>query len=66
MADKIPQFDIPLVMKGKQIGVIEAIGFNDDDGAQRFVISGYFLHAMLNVDTLVKLLKVEGIHLGKP
>ncbi len=64
--DHLPDFNIPLVIKGKQVGVIEAIGFKDDDGAQRFVISGYLLHALENATNLVELLKVEGVHLGKP
>ena len=66
MTDHLPDFDIPLILKDKQVGVIEAIGFKDDDGAQRFVISGYLTHALENVNVLVDLLKIEGIHLGKP
>lgn len=61
----LPKFEIPLVFKKKKIGVIEAIGFNPDAEFPTIVFSGKLFHMLDEPDTLVKLLQVEGIHLGK-
>ncbi len=65
MGDKLPVFDIPLVLKKKKIGVIETIGFNPDVEFPIIVFSGKLFHMLEKPDVLVKLLQKEGIHLGE-
>jgi len=68
MDDIIPDtinFEIPLVLKKKKIGVIEAIGFNPDSEFPTIVFSGKLFHILEKPDVLVKLLQKEGIHLGE-
>lgn len=65
MDDKLPVFDIPLVLKKKKIGVIEAIGFNPDAEFPTIIFSGVLFHMLDKPEVLVKLLQKEGIHLGE-
>jgi len=60
----LPKFEIPLVLRKKKIGVIEAIGFTDT-GFPTIVFSGVLFHKLDKPETLVKLLQREGIHLGE-
>ncbi len=64
MIDTIPKFEIPLILKKKKIGVIDAIGFNPDTEFPTIVFSGKLFHVLNKPDVLVKLLQAEGIHLG--
>ena len=63
--DYIPKFEIPLVMKNEQVGVIEAIGFKREGEAEKLVFSGYLLKPLAHPEKLVELLKLEGMYLGK-
>lgn len=61
------KFEIPLVIKGKQIGVVETIVMDTrEDGFPEFLMGGTFFNELEKPEVLVKLLQKEGIHLGKP
>jgi len=62
----LPKFDIPLVMRGKKIGVIETVRYNPEGDFPSIMFQGKLLYKLENADTLVKLLMKEGIHLGEP
>lgn len=59
------KFEIPLVIKGKKIGIIEIIVINDEGDFPEILFSGILLHKLEKPKVLVKLLQKEGIHLGK-
>ena len=62
----VPKLEIPLIMKGTKIGLVDAIGLNDVDGFTTIVFRGILLRELQDQETLIKLLQIEGIWLGKP
>lgn len=64
----LPKFEIPLVIKGLKVGVIEAIVMDDktEDGFPKIMFAGTLIRELKDKEMLVKLLQKEGIHLGKP
>lgn len=64
MNNYLPKFEIPLVLKGLKVGVIEAIVLNDEDEFPKIIFSGTLIRELEQPETLVKLLQKEGIHLG--
>ena len=67
MSNILPKFEIPLVIKGSKVGLIEMIVMDPDvDGFPKIMFAGTLLRELKDSETLVRLLQIEGIHLGKP
>lgn len=64
----LPKFEIPLVLKGLKVGVIEAIVLDPAsvDGFPKIMFAGTLIRELQDSEMLVALLQKEGIHLGKP
>jgi len=62
--------DIPLIIKGNQVGVIEQIIINPSTDPKnpwfKIALSGTLVKELKNSKQLVRLLQIEGIHFGKP
>ena len=62
----IPSFNIPLMIRGDKVGLVEAIVINTDEEFPKIMFAGTLIKELKNQNALVKLLQAEGIHLGKP
>ena len=65
----LPNFEIPLIIKGTKVGLVEAFVLDeksDEDGFPKFMIGGTLIRELKEQEKLVKLLQQEGIHFGKP
>ena len=62
--------DIPLLIRGDKIGVIEEVvilpSTDPDKPWFKIAINGTLIKDLKNAEQLIKLLQIEGIHLGKP
>ncbi|KKN08637.1 hypothetical protein LCGC14_1054780 [marine sediment metagenome] len=62
--------DIPLIIKGSQVGVIEKIIIDPSTDPKnpwfKIAFTGTLIKELKNSKQLVRLLQIEGIHLGKP
>ncbi len=58
--------DIPLIIKGDKVGVIEEIKIlpNKTTPWVKISINGTLIKELKDPENLIKLLQVEGIHLG--
>lgn len=63
--EQIKNLNIPLIIRGDRVGIIEIIMLKTMDGFPKIFISGTLIKELKNPDALVELLKVEGINLGK-
>lgn len=64
--DSLPKFEIPLIIKGSKVGVIEAIIIDDDGDFPKIMFAGTLIKELKDQENFVKLLQKEGIHMGKP
>ena len=64
----LPKFEIPLILKGSKVGIIEAIVMDteQENGFDKIMFAGVLIRELQDQEMLVALLQKEGIHLGKP
>lgn len=61
----IKDLNIPLIIRGDRVGVIEGIIFKKNEFPEIY-IQGVLIKELQNPEALIKLLQSEGLHLGKP
>lgn len=61
--------DIPLIIRGDKIGVIEEVvilpSTDPENPWFKIAMNGTLIKDLKNAEQLIKLLQIEGIHLGK-
>ena len=61
----IPAFNIPLKIRGDVVGTIEMFALDDEGTFPKIMFAGTLTKELQDIEALVKLLQVEGIHFGK-
>lgn len=62
----IENLNIPLIIRGEKVGLLEMFVVDDEQEFPKILIGGTLIKKLQHPDALAKLLQLEGIHLGKP
>ena len=59
--DKLPKFEIPLIIKGNVVGIIETIVLDDEGDFPEILFAGTLIKELKDQESFVKLLQKEGM-----